>query len=97
MKEKIVNEKFVNKYPFYTKHTMECENIKATYQTYFFGIVNTSKYIDPEIEAKNICIFEPIRWLDHKRQGKKYIDSLDELIKEIHENKNNIKKVKFTW
>ena len=88
-------EHYIDRYPLYTAHRLKQGDIKASYTTYCFNIISIARYDSPDIKATQVCLFEPIRWLEFKARGDRYIDSLDELTQQIHEDGNNIRKVRF--
>ncbi|MBI5065367.1 hypothetical protein HZA97_03950 [Candidatus Woesearchaeota archaeon] len=97
MDNKETKEKFTSWYPLYTRHVLRNDTARASYTTLFFGIVAIAKYEDKQCEAWDLCLCEPLERFMKKLDGEKYIDSLDDLTKEIKKDRSNIRKVKFKW
>ena len=90
-------ETFTNWYPLYTRHTKQLGNARASYHTFFFGVFSLATYQDEQEPGAWAYTLEPLRYIEAMFSGEKYIDSLDDLMKEIEEDRSNIKKVKFRW
>jgi hypothetical protein len=65
-------DRFVNCYPFFTRHSKKAGDRRGVYWTYLFGLVTLAKYRDPEISAIQVCI-EPLRELAMRGLCRKFL------------------------
>ena len=95
--EEKIEERFVDLFPVYTSHTFRSEKLSASYRTCFFGIFTLARYSDSKGSSTSLCLCEPLRWLNMNLDNKQYTDSLDELVEEIHQDRNKAKRVRFRF